>query len=119
VIFKAGLEGLNSRDPFSGKDEQDRQAINSLAAIEHTIRRNPEVLFVVPSSQENDPKSTLPLYMWLVPKLLALTAYSKNDGFRDGVMRLLKTALVAERKVHIRQVRFDTVLRYVKGCTKG
>ena len=119
VIFKAGLEVLNSEDPFSRPDEQDKQASDSLAAIEHTIRRNPEVLFVVPSSQETDPKPKAPLYLWLVPKLLALTGYSESDGIRDGVIRLLKTAVVVERKVHIREVKINSVLKYIKGCTKG
>lgn len=119
VIFKAGLEVLISEDPFSRPDEQDRQASDSLAAIEHTIRRNPDVLFVVPSSQETDPKSKAPLYLWLVPKLMALTGYSKSDRIRDGVIRLLKTAVVVERKVHIREVKINSVLKYIKGCTKG
>ncbi len=119
VIFKAGLEALHSEDPFGKQDERHKQAIDSLAAIEHTIRRNPEVLFAAPSSQETDPKLKGPLFLWLVPKLLNLTGRGQDCGITDGVIQLLKTSLINEKKVHCKGKKLNLVLKYLKGCTKG
>ena len=119
VIFKAGLEPLHSEDPFGKHDEIHKQAIDSLAAIEHTIRRNPEVLFAAPSSQESDPKLEGPLFLWLVPRLLDLTGKSQDRGITDRVIQLLRTSLIYEKKVHSKDRKLGLVLKYLKGCTKG
>ena len=119
VIYKAGIEAVQSEDPFGQRVEVTRQLIDSLAAIKHTIRRNPEVLFVAPSNHETEAKFKGPLFLWLLPKLLNLTGYSLNVSIRDAVIQLLKTALVTETKAHIRGVKINTIVRYLKGCTKG
>ena len=119
VIVKAGLDILTPEDPFRGSRDLRLQAVGSLSAIEYTIKRNPEVLFVVPPSQEGDPKPYGPLYIWLMPKLLALISHSSDDGVTDGVIRLLKAALGAEKKTHARKVGKNSVLRYMQGCVKG
>lgn len=119
VIFKAGLEALHSEDPFGRHDEIHKQAIDSLAAIEYTIRKNPEVLFAAPSSQETDPKLGGPLFLWLVPKLLDLTGKSQDRGITDRVIQLLRTSLVCEKKVYSKDRKLRLVLKYLKGCTKG
>lgn len=119
VIFKAGLEALHSEDPFGKDDEIHKQAIDSLAAIEYTIRRNPEVLFAAPSSQEIDPKLEAPLFLWLVPKLLDLTGKSQDCGITDRVIQILKTLLINEKKVHSKERTLNLVLKYLRGCTKG
>ena len=119
VIFKAGLEVFILDDPSGTDHDQCRQAIDSLAAIEHTVRSSPEVLFAVPVGRETDPKLKAPLFLWLVPKLLALTGAIKSDEIRNGVTQLLKTAIIVGRKVHIKEVKINSVLKYIKGCTKG
>ena len=119
VIFKAGLEALHSDDPFGKNDEIQKQAIDSLAAIEYTIRRNPEVLFAAPSSQETDPKLEGPLFLWLVPKLLDLTGKSQDCGTTDRVIQILKTSLINEKKVYSKERKLNLVLKYLRGCTKG
>ena len=119
VIFKAGLEALHSEDPFGQQDEKHKQAVDSLAAIELTIRRSPEVLFAAPSNQESDPKLKGPLFLWLVPKLLNLTGKSQDRGITDCVIQLLKTSLINEKKVHSKGKNLNLVLKYLKGCIKG
>ena len=119
VIVKAGLDILNADDPFDEKSELLRQATDSLAAIELTIRRSPEILFIVPSRQDPNPKSSGPLYLWLVPQLLGLAGHARDDGVGDGILRLLTTALLAEGKTHTKGGKMHSIFKYVKGCIKG
>ena len=119
VIVKAGLEKITSDDPFSGKTEVTRQAADSLTAINFTIKRNPEVLFVAPEFQGPDPRPIRPFYLWLLPKLLSIAGCLQDSETIDGVLRVLTTFLVTERKTHVRSVNLYPVLKYVKGCING
>ena len=119
VIVKAGLEKIISTNPFDGKTELSRQTTDSLAAINFTIEKNPEILFVAPQFQEIDPQPIRPLYLWLVPKLLALTGCLQDSGVTEGILRVFATLLVNERKTHVRKMNLHPVLRYVKGCING
>lgn len=119
VIFKVGLDRINLDDPFNGKTEQFRQVTDSLAAINSTIKRNPEVLFVAPQFQGPDPRPSGPLYLWLVPKLLALSGRLKDSETIAGILRVFTTFLITERMTHVRKVNLHPVLKYVKGCING
>ena len=110
VVVKAGLENPKW---------DSRQATDSLTAIDFTIKRNPEVLFVAPQFQGPDPQPVGPLYLWLVPKLLALTGFLQDNEIIAGVLRVFTTLLVCERKTHVRRVNLRPVLKYVKGCING
>ena len=119
VIVKAGLEKIMSDDPFNRKTGLYRHAADSLAAINFTIKRNPEVMFFAPPFQGPDPWSIGPLCLWLLPKLLALTGCVQDSEIIDGVLRVFTTLLVTERKTHVRRVNLYPVLKYVKGCING
>ena len=119
VIMKAGLEKVTLNDPFNGNNGLSGQAIDCLAAINFTIKRNPKVLFVAPRFQELDPRPIGPLYLWLLPKLLALAGCLQDRETIDGVLCVLTTLLVNERKAHIRRVNSQPVQKYLKGCING
>lgn len=119
VIVKAGLEKIISDDPFNSKTEFSRQAADSLTAINLTIKRNPEVLFVASQFQGPDPWPIGPLYLWLLPKLLVLTRSAKDSETIDEVLRIFTTSFVTERETHARRVNLHPVLKYVKGCING
>lgn len=119
VIVKAGLEKVALNDPFDGKTELSRQATDSLTVINSTIKRNPEVLFVAPQFQGLDPWPIGPLYLWVVPKLLALIGCLQDNAAINGVPHLFTTFLVTERRTHVRRGILHPVLRYVKGCIDG
>lgn len=119
VIFKAGLESMQPEDPLGQNSDQYKQAIDSLAAVQRTIRRNPEVLFATLPDMESDPQLKGPLFLWLVPKVLSLTGYMKHDAIRNGVIQLLKTAIIVERRLHVKEAKRHGVLKYLKGCIKG
>ena len=119
VIVKAGLEKVTSNNPPNSQSELSRQATDSLAAINFTIKRNPGVLYVAPEFRELDPRPIGPLYLWLLPKLLALTGCLQASVTVDGVLGLLTTFLINERKTHVRKVNAHPVLKYMKGCING
>ena len=119
VIVKAGLEKATLDDPLHGKTGLSRQATDSLAAIDFTIKRNPEVLFVAPQFQGLDPRPIGPVYLWLLPKLLALTGRLQDSGITDGVLAVLTTFSINERKTHVQKVISHPVLKYMKGCING
>ncbi|CAF9933836.1 serine/threonine-protein kinase M1 [Imshaugia aleurites] len=119
VIVKAGLERINSDDMFGGKTEMARQAADSLAAINFTVRRNPEVLFVALQVQGPEPRPVGPLYLWLLPKLLALAGSLQDKETTDGLLRVFTTFFVTERKTHVRRMSLHPVSKYVKGCING
>ena len=119
VIVKAGLDVLNPDNPFGVKGELSNQVIDSLAAIEITIKRNPRILFATSSIQQPNLKPSIPLYLWLLPKLLFLVGRMRDEGTRNGVLALLQTALTMESKAHIKALETGSMLKYVKGCMQG
>ena len=119
VIVKAGLERMISDDPFNGKNQLRRQASDSLTAINLTIKRNPQVLFVTPQFQGLDPRPIGPLYLWLLPKLLALTGCLQDSEIIEGVLHVFATFLISEKKTHVRRVNLHPIRKYVKGCING
>lgn len=119
VIVKAGLEKPTFDDPFNGQVGLTKPVIDSMTAIEFTIRRNPEVLFAFLPNQEHESRSVGPLYMWLLPKVLAIIGSTDKKEVIDTALQVLKTALVTERKTHIKGLKIGRVLKYVKGCITG
>jgi len=119
VLVKAGLETMINEDPFGDQGELSQQALDSLAAVESTLRSNPEVLFVdaprhVPGTDRHGP-----LFLWLVPKIIAVTSQSIEKELRQGVLKLFRTILSLERKINKCGARRNSILKYTRGCVKG
>jgi len=119
VIVKAGLETLTNGDPFGGQAGRSTQAIDSLTAVEYTLIKSPEILFILTSGQEFDPNPHLPLFLWLIPKLLAVAGQVQDDTVIDRILKLLKTTVSLEKKIHIKGVRIYSIVKYIQGCVKG
>ena len=119
VIVKAGLEKVIFDDPSKDHTGISRQAADSLTAINFTIKRNPQVLFLAPQIQGQDPSNSGPLYLWLLPKILALTGYLRDSEIVDGVLHVLMTFLISERKTHSRRMNLHPISKYMKGCMNG
>ena len=119
VIVKAGLERIVLDEPFNGKTKRRRQAIDSLIAINVTVKRNPRVLFVAPQFSGLDPRPLGPLYLWLLPKLLALIGCLQDIEMIDEVLRVFTTFLLTEEKTHITRENLRPILKYLKECING
>ena len=87
VVAQAGLGPLTDGNPFTQIDTLLSQATDSLAVIESTIRRQPEVLFS--STGLNGPQLLLPL----LSRLLAVCGRQKCDDL--PVVRLLDSTFAA------------------------
>ena len=121
VIVKAGLERTALDEPFNGngKDKRRKQAIDSLTAINLTVKRNPGVLLVAPQFSGLDPRPIGPLYLWLLPKLLALMGCLQDSEMIDEVLRVFTTFLLTEKRTHIARVNLRPILKYLKECING
>ena len=119
VIVKAGLDTLVQDNPFKQRKEHIRQTTESLFAIRLTLRRTPAVIFTVPATNDGEPLGNVPLFLWLMPKLLTLLSPSIDDEIREAAKSLLEFALKIEQRIHMRGVKAKTLLRYLQGWVGG
>ena len=87
VIVEAGLTVLSRNDPFAQLDVLIPQASDSLAVIEATIVRQPDVMFspIAPDGP--------PLVLWLLARLVSLCGRPKCDEL--PIARLINSAIGA------------------------
>ena len=119
VIYKAGLETLNSDDPFDRQSHLHAQALDSLAVIDLTIRQSPDVLFHVPQPNQTRNQPDGPLFLWLIPHVANLLVYEKSTDIQAGAEKILKTALSVQNRSTASKTRLQPVRKYVQGCIKG
>ena len=119
VIVKAGLHTLTQDDPFNHRGEKTRQAVESLRAIQVTLRRNPTLLFLTPTRNDNGSHQDVPLLLWLMPKLLVLLEADIHPDIGKAAEKLLDSALLVEKKTHIKGIRTRTLLRYLQAWVGG
>jgi len=118
TIVRAGLETL-SCSPFDDQRDVQIQALNTLAVVDLTIRRCPEVLFC--DSQNNDPiiRPVGPLFLWLIPHLVNLLSNETNPDIREGAVEVLRTALKVQTRASTSRSRLHPVAKYLQGCING
>ena len=119
VVVRSGIEVLFQDDPFNTKTDLVKQGLSSLAVIELTIRRSPEVLFFRINSHDLDPKLGGPLFLWLVPVFLSILAWDGDHGIHKAALRVLRTIFEIERKTHSRGIKPQSILKFAQGCVKG
>lgn len=120
VILQAGLDVQNLEDPFRARGERARQILDSIAAIEITIRRNLVVLFTYSPNYDREEGDGGPLILSLMPKLLILLVDQvEEDQTRQALLGLLSTILIAEGKTHVQGFRANSALQYVTCFVNG
>lgn len=83
VIIKAGLETIDRRsnDPFRKDNDLYHQIQSCIEVIDLAVERTPEALFVSSKSEDLSPRAeNVPLFFWLIPKLLSLLTLDKDDS---------------------------------------
>jgi len=118
VVVKAGLNILFGENPFENRSFLLRQALRSLAVIELTIRRNFELLHTATGRDEADRKFHGPLYLWLLPKLLAIVLYETDEKFCFAVLRTI-SLLLPERKMRSKLPTLHPIKLYMQGLIRG
>ena len=119
VIVKAGLNSETQENPFSCHDKQTRQVLESLTAINITLRQTPSVLFVSPPVQGDHLQQDVPLLLWLMPKVLALLTTRESEEIRLACEKLLIQALSLEKKLHVKGIKQRSVFVYLQACVSG
>ena len=119
TIVRAGLEILSSDDPFDDARNVHVQALNTLAVVDLTIRRSPEVLFWTPNNDDPTGRPGGPLFLWLVPQLINLLNHMFDKEVSEGAVSVLSTMLSVQTRASTSKIRLHPVLKYVQGCIKG
>ena len=125
IITKAGIDPYmrDLRDnPFQSNATPNKtvaQILSCLDVLRIAIERSPQVIFIqsVPEDQTTS-QSSIPLYSWLLPKLLSLLIPAVSEGVRDGVLKVISGVLKADGdslKGSHDSVAFDFSL----GCVTG
>lgn len=95
VVVEAGLDVLFHNDPFAQWHFLIPQAVDSLAVIQSTIQRQPDILFHNASS---DAHQNPHLLLWLLPKLLMLSKHSKAHQLQDPLASLISSLVLSLSK---------------------
>ena len=119
VIVKAGLDVETQENPFFRHGKQKKQIFESLTAIEITLSRTPNVLFLSPLVQSNSVQPDVPLLLWLLPKVFTLLTVSEDEEVRLACQNLLIKTLCLEEKLHIRGVKQRSIFKYLQACVSG
>ena len=119
VIVRACLVLPTSQDPFEYEADVFDQARDSLAVIQLTIRRAPEVIWVSLEGADSYARPQGPLFLWLIPSLLNLLHQKIRTDVRDGAQRVLETAFSASRRSSQSPVTSLLIPNFVLDCTNG
>ncbi|KAG9644212.1 hypothetical protein KCU64_g11433, partial [Aureobasidium melanogenum] len=95
VVVEAGLDVLFQDDPFAQWDFLIPQAIDSLAVIQSTIQRQPDILFHNASTNSDQNPHLL---LWLFPKLLMLSKHPKGAQLQHSLASLLSSLVLSLSK---------------------
>lgn len=97
VVVEAGLDVLFQDNPFTQSDVLLTQAVDSLAVIEATIRRQPKVLlFEGPRLTQSQQQPHL--LIWLLSKVLSLISHPKGSDLHDRLSSLLQCMVESTSK---------------------
>ncbi|THY55817.1 hypothetical protein D6C98_04012 [Aureobasidium pullulans] len=114
VVVEAGLDVLFQDNPFPQWGFLLPQAVDSLAVIQSTIQRQPEILF------QGGPQPNLEqhphLLLWLFPKLLMISKHSKGDQLQASLASLLSSLVLALSKTLDLWPHAKAVLHMLRDC---
>lgn len=89
VVIEAGLDVLFQDNPFAQWEVLLPQAVDSLAVVESTIKRQPKVIFFEESRSTQDQWQPH-LLIWLLPKIFSLSSHPKGDDLQGPLCSLLR-----------------------------
>ena len=124
VIIKAGLDTINSRrdDPFCSENEYHDQIKRCIEVIHLAVDKTPEALLIVSRSEDLGPKAeNVPLFVWVIPKLLSLLLLDKFDSkvIANYVWPLLEKMLVSDKQCSNSFDLCMSITIYIEELTEG
>ncbi len=119
VVSRAGLENLVQDDPFSDADHLLSVASRSLSVLKIVFGKVPGVLFYAPAPSTVTDSHQAPLYIWLLPRLLALIGRPQTDSLQFEIVDLLGFAVRSVAKLASPSGNAHKLVDYLKGCIRG
>ena len=116
VIVQAGLEDPIARHPIKRTGIEPSNVLRSLQAIDLTLSRSPDALFQPLDFEFTD---RLPLFAWLIPKILAQTRESEFLEIERQVLIIIQHSLSVADRATIRGKRNSQISDYIRGCIAG
>ncbi len=116
VVAEAGLKVLLEDNPFADQDLQISHASTVLTIIQLTIKRTPQILFL---DLHDGSAAGIPLFLWLFPKLLAITGVQKYPTLQDKLAEVLFTLSSAKPVKSTLWPRFGPMFQCLQECTEG
>lgn len=113
VVVEAGLDVLFHNDPFAQWDFLIPQAVDSLAVIQSTIQRQPDILFHTASSDTDQHPHLL---LWLFPKLLMLSKHPKAHQLQDPLASLVSLLVLSLSKTLDLWTYAKALLQMLQDC---
>jgi serine/threonine-protein kinase ATR len=114
VVLEAGLEVLFHQDPFPQWDLLLSQAIDSLAVIQSTIQRQPDILFMG-GSQPPSPQHPH-LLLWLIPKLLTMSKHPNADQLQSSLASLFSSMILTLSRSLYLWPHANALLQLLRDC---
>ena len=121
VVVRAGLEILLQEDPFADKEHLMSVATKSLEAIKIVVTTVPGLL-LGNSKATTSPAAVVvhsPLYLWLLPRLMALVARPHMESLQEELIELLQLVLRAVEKSVDSMLHTRNLLWYLQACITG
>lgn len=120
VVAKAVLEPLTQDNPFANTGHQIQQASEAIDILIATIKETPEVLLHVSSAQDCfRVGSPIPLWIWLIPKLLTLLGREGCDALKDKIQEFIHVSITsASRSVRLWGLNVS-IFSYLRHCVDG
>jgi serine/threonine-protein kinase ATR len=93
VLARALLEKLGGDDPFLDIEQAVSQASEALDVFTTTVKEFPDVLdYVLPSGTTLQARGTLPLWVWLFPRVLTLLGQKNCENLTERIHNFFSVA---------------------------
>ena len=115
VVIEAGLDVLFHDTPFAQWNFLLPQALDSLAVIQSTLERQPEILFLGGSQPSLGPQRPH-LLLWLFPKLLEISRHPKSNDLQHALASLLSSLISSLSKSLELWPHVKALLHTIRDC---
>jgi hypothetical protein len=124
VVVKVGIDpaSINQDDPFEAQGRASDHVTRCLDVVDIAIRRSPSVLYALSGTDDLGPEDRdVPLFMWLVPKLLWLLGEFQDEhhSVSSKSWSVLSNLVASARSCSMSLGERETVPAYIANCASG
>jgi hypothetical protein len=123
VLFQAGIDRVSGQkdNPFNARQTgRDDLLVNScLDVLKLALERSPGVLFVLTTSAGHQSGQGIPLYVWLIPKLLSLLTAGNGSEINVKIREVLEALVTAENLCSKAGPECCTISEFLQACAEA